>query len=501
MPNRIPLFIDGEFIASESSQFIPVTNPATQELLAELPYATEAEIEKAIASAKVAFKQWRDVPVSDRARLMMRYVALLKENHDALGGLVSQDTGKTFADAKGDVWRGIEVVELAANIPSAMMGETVENVASNIDTYSYTQPLGVCVGISPFNFPAMIPLWMYPLAIAAGNTFILKPSEQVPLTVMRLIELFVEAGAPRGVLQTVHGGKEQVDYLLNHPDTKAVSFVGSVPVGKYIYKTATENMKRTQCMAGAKNHMVIMPDADKDRILNGLVGASVGAAGQRCMAISVAVFVGDSKNWIDELKEQLSVVKPGAWDDPGVGYGPLISKTAKERVLALIAKGKEEGATCLLDGSDCTVEGLPDGNWVGPTLFTDVTTNMAIYREEIFGPVLCCITVDTLAEAIELVNASPYGNGTSIFTASGAAARKYQREIEVGQVGINIPIPVPLPFFSFTGWKGSFMGDLHAYGKQAVRFYTETKTVTSRWNYDEETFQQSDQPNLTINLK
>ncbi|WP_419535240.1 CoA-acylating methylmalonate-semialdehyde dehydrogenase [Endozoicomonas sp.] len=501
MPKRIPLFIDGDFIASETSQFIPVTNPATQELLAELPYATEAEMEKAVESAKAAFKQWRDVPVSERARLMMRYVALLKENHDALGELVSQDTGKTFADAKGDVWRGIEVVEQAANIPSAMMGETVENVANNIDTYSYTQPLGVCVGISPFNFPAMIPLWMYPLAIAAGNTFILKPSEQVPLTVMRLIELFVEAGAPKGVLQAVHGGKEQVDYLLNHPETKAVSFVGSVPVGKYIYKTATENMKRAQCMAGAKNHMVIMPDADKDRVLNGLVGASVGAAGQRCMAISVAVFVGDSKNWINELKDQLSVVKPGAWDDPTAGYGPIISKAAKERVLGLIAKGKEEGATCLLDGSDCTVEGLPDGNWVGPTLFTDVTTNMAIYQEEIFGPVLCCITVDTLAEAIELINASPYGNGTSIFTGSGAAARKYQREIEVGQVGINIPIPVPLPFFSFTGWKGSFMGDLHAYGKQAVRFYTETKTVTSRWNYDEEAFQQSDQPNLTINLK
>ncbi|WP_419835792.1 CoA-acylating methylmalonate-semialdehyde dehydrogenase [Endozoicomonas atrinae] len=501
MPKRIPLFIDGDFIASETSQFIPVTNPATQELLAELPYATEAEMEKAVESAKAAFKQWRDVPVSERARLMMRYVALLKENHDALGELVSQDTGKTFADAKGDVWRGIEVVEQAANIPSAIMGETVENVANNIDTYSYTQPLGVCVGISPFNFPAMIPLWMYPLAIAAGNTFILKPSEQVPLTVMRLIELFVEAGAPKGVLQAVHGGKEQVDYLLNHPDTKAVSFVGSVPVGKYIYKTATENMKRAQCMAGAKNHMVIMPDADKDRVLNGLVGASVGAAGQRCMAISVAVFVGDSKNWINELKDQLSAVKPGAWDDPTAGYGPIISKAAKERVLGLIAKGKEEGATCLLDGSDCTVEGLPDGNWVGPTLFTDVTTDMAIYQEEIFGPVLCCITVDTLAEAIELINASPYGNGTSIFTGSGAAARKYQREIEVGQVGINIPIPVPLPFFSFTGWKGSFMGDLHAYGKQAVRFYTETKTVTSRWNYDEEAFQQSDQPNLTINLK
>ncbi|MFK0573558.1 CoA-acylating methylmalonate-semialdehyde dehydrogenase [Endozoicomonas sp.] len=501
MPNRIPLFIDGDFIASESSQCIPVTNPATQELLAELPFATETEMEKAVESAKSAFKKWRDVPVSDRARLMMRYVALLKENHDALGELVSQDTGKTFADAKGDVWRGIEVVEQAANIPSAMMGETVENVANNIDTYSYTQPLGVCVGISPFNFPAMIPLWMYPLAIAAGNTYILKPSEQVPLTVMRLVELFVEAGAPKGVLQIVHGGKEQVDYLLNHPDTKAVSFVGSVPVGKYIYKTATDNMKRAQCMAGAKNHMVIMPDADKDRVLNSLVGASVGAAGQRCMGISVAVFVGDSKNWINELKDQLAVVKPGAWDDPKAGYGPIISTAAKERVLGLIAKGKEEGATCLLDGSDCTVAELPDGNWVGPTLFTDVTTDMTIYQEEIFGPVLCCITVATLAEAIELINASPYGNGTSIFTGSGAAARKYQREIEVGQVGINIPIPVPLPFFSFTGWKGSFMGDQHPYGKQAVRFFTETKTITSRWNYDEEAFKQSDQPNLTINLK
>lgn len=501
MTNRIPLFIDGNFIPSASSQFIPVTNPANGQLLAELPFATEAEMEQAIASAKSAFKQWRDVPVSDRARLMMRYVTLLKEHHEALAELVSQDTGKILADAKGDVWRGIEVVEQAANIPSAMMGETVENVASHIDTYSYTQPLGVCVGISPFNFPAMIPLWMYPLAIAAGNTFILKPSEQVPLTVMRLTELFVKAGAPQGVLQVVHGGKEQVDYLLKHPNTRAVSFVGSVPVGQYIYQTATKHMKRAQCMAGAKNHMVIMPDAHKERVLNDLVGASMGAAGQRCMAISVAVFVGNSKHWIDELKEQLAVVKPGAWDDPKAGYGPVISAAAKERIINLIARGKEEGATCLLDGSHCTVAGLPDGHWVGPTLFTDVTPDMAVYQEEIFGPVLCCIAVDTLAEAIELVNASPYGNGTSIFTASGAAARKYQREIEVGQVGINIPIPVPLPFFSFTGWKGSFMGDLHAYGKQAVRFFTETKTITARWHDDEQTVQQRDQPNLTITLK
>ncbi|WP_067514365.1 CoA-acylating methylmalonate-semialdehyde dehydrogenase [Endozoicomonas ascidiicola] len=500
MTQKIPLFINGEFVTSESSQSIPVINPATQEQLAELPFASEREITVAVEGAKAAFKTWRKVPVSERARLMMRYCALLKEHHDELGELISKDMGKTFADAKGDVWRGIEVVEQAANIPSSMMGETVENVASNIDTYSYHQPLGVCVGIAPFNFPAMIPLWMFPLSIAAGNTFILKPSEQVPLTVMRMVELFEEAGAPKGVLQIVHGGKEQVDFLLKHSDTKAVSFVGSVPVGEYIYKTATENMKRAQCMAGAKNHMVIMPDADKGRVLNGLVGAAVGAAGQRCMAISVAVFVGDSKEWIHELKDQFSLVRPGAWDDPEAGYGPVISVPAKERILGLIAKGKEE-ATCLLDGSDCTVEGLPDGNWIGPTLFTDVTTDMTIYQEEIFGPVLCCITVDTLADALEVVNNSPYGNGTSIYTSSGAAARKYQYEVEVGQVGVNVPIPVPLPFFSFTGWKGSFMGDLHAYGKQAVRFYTETKTITSRWNYDEEAVLLDGQPNLTINLK
>ncbi|MGY0219714.1 CoA-acylating methylmalonate-semialdehyde dehydrogenase [Endozoicomonadaceae bacterium StTr2] len=500
MVQQVPLFLDGEFVTSESSQKMPVTNPASQELLAEVPYATEAEVEKAIASAKEAFKTWRNVATPERARLMMRYAVLLKEHHDELGELLAKDTGKTFEDAKGDVWRGIEVVEQAANIPALMMGETVENVAGGIDTYSYIQPLGVCVGITPFNFPAMIPLWMYPMAIACGNTFIIKPSEQDPLTPVRLIELFVQAGAPKGVLQMIHGGKEQVDMLLNHPETKAVSFVGSVPVGEYIYKTSTANMKRAQCFAGAKNHSVIMPDADPTKVVNNLVGASVGAAGQRCMAISVAVFVGDSKNIIPELKESMSKVRPGAWDDAEAGYGPLISKAARERVIGFIQKGKEEGATCLLDGSDCTVPGLPDGNWVGPTLFTDVTPEMSIYQEEIFGPVLCCICVDTLEEAIELVNSSPYGNGTSIFTESGGAARKYQHEVEVGQVGINIPIPVPLPFFSFTGWKGSFMGDLHAYGKQAVRFYSETKTITARWNYSEPC-DTSKQPNLTIHLK
>ena len=430
-----------------------------------------------------------------------RYQHLLKENHDELAELLAQETGKTFEDAKGDVWRGIEVVEHACNIASLSMGETVENVARKIDCYSVTQPLGVCVGITPFNFPAMIPLWMFPMAIACGNSFVLKPSEQDPMTPNILAELFLRAGAPKNLLQVVHGGKEQVDTLLTHPEIKAVSFVGSVPVGQHVYRTATDHLKRAQCFAGAKNHMVVMPDARKDQVISNLVGASCGAAGQRCMAISVAVFVGESKQWIDELKDELAKIRPGAWDDGNAAYGPQISPKARDRVLTLIKQGKEEGASCLLDGSDCTVDGLPDGNWVGPTLFSDVTPDMALYKEEIFGPVLCCMTVDTLEEALELVNNSPYGNGTSIFTASGAAARKYQHEVEVGQVGINVPIPVPLPFFSFTGWKGSFYGDQHAYGKQAVRFYTETKTVTSRWFDDDIPDGAHGGPNMTINLK
>lgn len=493
----VPLFINGEFSQSHCSAFIDVTNPADNSVIAQAPCATPTEMDMAIASAKEAFETWKDVPISERARLMMRYQQLLKEHHDEIAEILSSETGKTFADAKGDVWRGIEVVEQAMNIPSMMMGETAENVARGIDTYSYTQPLGVCAGITPFNFPAMIPLWMFPMAIAAGNTFVLKPSEQDPLTPTRLAELFVEAGAPKGVLNVVHGGKEQVDHLLNHDDIKAVSFVGSVPVGQYIYKTATDNMKRAQCFAGAKNHSVIMPDANKAQVLNNLVGASVGAAGQRCMAISVAVFVGEAQEWIDELAGLLKDVKPGLWNDESAGYGPLISPQARQRVLSLIEQGKKEGADCLVDGSDFTLPGYEQGNWVGPTMFSNVTESMAIYQQEIFGPVLCCMCVDTLEEAIALVNRNPYGNGTSIFTASGAAARKYQHEIEVGQVGINVPIPVPLPFFSFTGWKNSFYGDLHAYGKQAVRFYTETKTITARWFEDDI----PSGPNMTINLR
>ena len=501
MSTRLPQLINGEFQQSRTDTWIPVTNPATQEVLCEVPAATAEEMESAIQSAREAFLEWRETPVSERARVMLRYQHLLKEHHDEIAEVLAKETGKVFADAKGDVWRGIEVVEHAANIASLMMGETVENVARGIDGHAWTQPLGVCAGITPFNFPAMIPLWMFPMAIACGNSFVLKPSEQDPMTPNILAELFLRAGAPKNLLQVVHGGKAQVDTLLTHPEIKAVSFVGSVPVGQHVYRTATDHLKRAQCFAGAKNHMVVMPDARKDQVISNLVGASCGAAGQRCMAISVAVFVGESKQWIDELKDELAKIRPGAWDDENAAYGPQISPKARDRVLTLIKQGKEEGASCLLDGSDCTVDGLPDGNWVGPTLFSDVTPEMALYKEEIFGPVLCCMTVDTLEEALELVNNSPYGNGTSIFTASGAAARKYQHEVEVGQVGINVPIPVPLPFFSFTGWKGSFYGDQHAYGKQAVRFYTETKTVTSRWFDDDIPDGAHGGPNMTINLK
>ncbi|MCS6237734.1 CoA-acylating methylmalonate-semialdehyde dehydrogenase [Shewanella baltica] len=499
MTTQVKHYIDGEFTQGTGTSQIIVTNPANNSPIAVINAATSEEVHAAIASAKAAFKTWKEVPVSERARVMLRYQHLLKEHHDELATILAHETGKTFEDAKGDVWRGIEVAEHACNVASLLMGETVENVARSIDTYSYTQPLGVCAGITPFNFPAMIPLWMFPLAIACGNTFILKPSEQDPMTPQRLVELFVEAGAPKGVLQLVHGDKTAVDILLADPAIKAISFVGSVAVGQYIYKTGTDNLKRVQAFAGAKNHCVIMPDANKQQVINNLVGASVGAAGQRCMAISVAVFVGAAKEWIPELKEALAKVRPGLWDDKEAGYGPVISPAAKARVLKLIKQGIDEGAECLLDGSDFTVEGYESGNWIGPTMFNKVSTEMSIYKEEIFGPVLCCMESGSLEAAIELVNASPYGNGTSIFTASGAAARKYQHEIEVGQVGINVPIPVPLPFFSFTGWKGSFYGDQHAYGKQAVRFYTETKTITSRWF--ESDIAVASTPNMSINLR
>jgi len=495
---KIPLFLNGEFVDSKTQQWGDVVNPASQEVLAKVPYATPTEMEQAVTSAIEAQKTWREVAVPERARLMLRYQDLLKKHQDELASILSKENGKTFADAQGDVWRGIEVVEHACNVASLLMGETVENVARGIDTYSYQQPLGVCAGITPFNFPAMIPLWMYPLAIACGNAFILKPSEQDPMTPTRLTELFVEAGAPKGVLQVLHGGKEQVDFLLTHPEVKALSFVGSVPVAQHVYRTGTQHLKRVQAFAGAKNHMIVMPDADKQQVINNLAGASCGAAGQRCMAISVAVLVGDSQNWVPEIQAAMKTLKVGNWDDKEAMLGPIVSKKAKDRVVALIDAGQKEGAKLLLDGRNVKVPGFDGGNFVGPTLFDNVTSEMQIYREEIFGPVLLLLRAKDINEAIAFINKNPFGNGTSIFTSSGAAARKFQHEIEVGQVGINIPIPVPLPFFSFTGWKGSFYGDQHAYGKQAVKFYTRTKTITSRW-FDESHVNTG--VNTTIRLK
>ncbi|WP_404835058.1 CoA-acylating methylmalonate-semialdehyde dehydrogenase [Aeromonas media] len=493
----LPLYIGGEAYPSASEQWIEVTNPADQSLLARVPRATPAEVELAVRRAHDAYLMWREVPAPERARVMFNYQHLLKAHHDELATLLAQETGKNLADARGDVWRGIEVVEQACGVASQTLGETMGNVARRVDGHSWVQPLGVCVGITPFNFPAMIPLWMFPLAVACGNGFVLKPSEQDPLTPMRLAELFTEAGAPAGILSVVHGGAEQVDALLAHPDVKAVSFVGSARVGAHVYRTATDHLKHAQCFVGAKNHMVIMPDANKAQVLSNLVGAGVGAAGQRCMAISVAVFVGSARDWIPDLAAEFAKVKPGVWHDPEAAYGPLISPEAKVRVEGLIEAGMAEGAQCLLDGRFCDVPGYPVGNWVGPTLFRGVTPEMRIYKEEIFGPVLACLEVESLDEALALINDNPYGNGTSIFTGCGAAARKFRHEVAVGQVGINVPIPVPLPFFSFTGWRGSFYGDLHAYGKQAVRFYTETKTVTERW-FDEDI---PTGPNMTIHLR
>ena len=494
--NKLQHFIDGKLFDSVA-EGIPVTNPATQQVLCEVPLATTDEVDRAVRGAKRAYQSWREVPAPERARLLFAYQQELKENQDAIAHSLCLETGKTFEDARGDLWRGIEVVEHACSVVTLGMGETVDNIARGIDTYSLVQPIGVCAGITPFNFPAMVPLWMFPLAIACGNAFVLKPSEQDPMTPNLLMELLKDAGAPDGLVQVVHGGKAQVDALLEHPDVRAVSFVGSAPVARRVYRKAAENLKRVQALAGAKNHLVVLPDADKGQAIASLVGAVCGAAGQRCMAVSAAVLVGDAADWLPDIRDAMAAVRPGAWDDEGAAYGPQITPSARHRILNLIAKGKAEGARCLLDGSDCRVEGFPNGNWVGPTLFSDVTPEMSIYAEEIFGPVLVTSTVPTLDDAIGLVNDNPFGNGVAIFTSSGGAARRFQHRVEVGQVGINIPIPVPLPFFSFTGWKDSFLGDLHAYGKQAVRFYTETKTVTARWFDDEAT----DAPNMTIRLR
>ncbi|GAB3375435.1 CoA-acylating methylmalonate-semialdehyde dehydrogenase [Azotobacter armeniacus] len=495
---HVRLLIDGRFLESTSGQWRDVVNPATQQLLAHVPFATEAELNAAVASARAAFKTWRRTPISARARIFLKYQQLIREHLEELAAILTAEQGKTLADAEGDVLRGLEVVEHAAGIGNLQLGELANNVAVGVDTYTLLQPLGVCAGITPFNFPAMIPLWMFPMAIACGNTFVLKPSEQDPMVAMRLAELALEAGVPPGVLNVVHGGAEVVDRLCGHPDIKAVSFVGSTRVGTQVYRRASQAGKRVQCMMGAKNHAIVLPDAHHEQTLASLTGAAFGAAGQRCMAVSVAILVGEAHQWLPELVAKAAGLRVNAGVEPGTDLGPLISRPALERVCGLIERGVREGALLELDGRHPRVPGYPQGNFVGPTVFSGVTAEMTIYREEIFGPVLCVMQAEDLDEAIAIVNANPHGNGTALFTRSGAAARHFQEEIDVGQVGINVPIPVPVPIFSFTGSRASKLGDLGPYGKQIVQFYTQTKTVTQRW-FDEG--EVGGPVNTTISLK
>lgn len=495
---QVKLLINGEWVDSKTNEWLDVVNPASQAVLARVPMATKEEVKAAIDSAERAFHSWKKTPLGARMRIMLNLQALIRENSKRIAAVLSAEQGKTLADAEGDIFRGLEVVEHACSIGTLQMGEFAENVANGVDTYTLRQPIGVCAGITPFNFPAMIPLWMFPMAIVTGNTFVLKPSEQDPLSTMMLVELGLEAGIPAGVLNVVHGGKEVVDALCTSPDIKAISFVGSTHVGTHVYNLGSQHGKRVQSMMGAKNHAVVLPDANREHTLNALVGAGFGAAGQRCMATSVVVLVGEARNWLPDIKELALKLKVNAGTEPGTDIGPVISKRAKQRILDLIESGVRQGAKLELDGRDIKVPGFEDGNFIGPTLFSGVTTEMDIYTQEIFGPVLVVLEAETLDDAIALVNANPFGNGVGLFTQSGAAARKFQSEIDVGQVGINIPIPVPVPAFSFTGSRGSKLGDLGPYGKQVVQFYTQTKTITSRW-FDDKTV--NDGVNTTITLK
>jgi malonate-semialdehyde dehydrogenase (acetylating)/methylmalonate-semialdehyde dehydrogenase len=494
----VKLLINGRLIESKTKVWKDIVNPATQEVLARVPFATADEINLAISTAADAFKTWKNTPIGARARIMLKLQELIRRDMKKLAACLTAEQGKTLPDAEGDVFRGLEVVEHACSIGTLSLGEIAENVANGIDTYFIRQPIGVCAGITPFNFPAMIPLWMFPMAIVTGNTFVLKPSEQDPMTTMLLAELAMEAGVPAGVLNVIHGGKEAVDALCTHPTIQAVSFVGSCHVGEHVYKLASNHGKRAQCMMGAKNHAVVMPDANKDHSLNALVGAGFGAAGQRCMATSVVVMVGEANKWIPDIVAKAKTLKVNAGIVAGTDVGPVISKTARSRIEGFIAQGVAEGAKLELDGRNPVIAGYEKGNFIAPTIFSDVKPGMRIYDEEIFGPVLVIVNVDTLDDAIALVNANPYGNGTGIFTQSGATARKFQNEIDVGQVGINVPVPVPVPYFSFTGSRGSKLGDLGPYGKQVIQFYTQTKTVTERW-FDDSSVNTG--VNTTISLK
>jgi malonate-semialdehyde dehydrogenase (acetylating)/methylmalonate-semialdehyde dehydrogenase len=476
----ISFYVNGKFTNAEGRPVMPVTNPATGANIAQVAYASAADVDRTVELAHAAYLKWRDVPVVDRVQPLYRYKTLLEKHANDVAAALTSENGKTIDDARAEVRRGIQMVEVACGMPSLMMGDSLNDVASGIDSHTIRQPIGVCAGITPFNFPAMVPMWMWPFAIACGNTFILKPSEKVPLTPTMAATLLHEAGFPPGVFNLLHGDKVAVDALLHHPLVRAVSFVGSTPVAKYIYQTAAAEGKRVQALGGAKNHLVVMPDADLPKTVDAIIGSAFGAAGERCLAGSVLVPVGDvAEPLLRLLVDKVNAMKIGDGSEKDTDMGPLVTKDHKARVEGYIEKGVAEGAKAVCDGRAAGRDRA--GFFVGPTIFDNVRTDMTIAREEIFGPVLSVIRVKTLEDAIAQVNSSRFGNATSIFTSSGKAAREYSSRVEVGMIGVNVGVAAPMAFFPFAGWKNSFFGDLHAHGGDAVMFYTEQKVLMTRW--------------------
>ncbi|KIA60780.1 CoA-acylating methylmalonate-semialdehyde dehydrogenase [Nocardia vulneris] len=483
MVRELTHFIGGQHVAGTSGKFGDVYDPNLGQVQARVPLASKDEVAAVVANAEAAQRVWAAFNPQKRARVLMKFLTLVQDDMDNLAALLSSEHGKTIADAKGDIQRGLEVIEFATGIPHLLKGEYTESAGTGIDVYSMRQPLGVVAGITPFNFPAMIPLWKAGPALATGNAFVLKPSERDPSVPLRLAELFLEAGLPAGVFNVVNGDKEAVDALLHDPRIKAVGFVGSTPIAQYIYETATANGKRAQCFGGAKNHAIVMPDADLDDVADQLIGAGYGSAGERCMAISVAVPVGQetADRLLAKLTERVHKLNIGRSDDPGADYGPLVGKDGVDRVNNYVQIGIDEGAELVVDGRGVTVPGAEDGYFVGATLFDNVTPEMRIYQEEIFGPVLSVVRAKDYEEGLRLANEHEYGNGVAIFTRDGDTARDFAARVQVGMVGINVPIPVPIAYYTFGGWKRSGFGDLNQHGPDSIRFYTKTKTVTQRW--------------------
>jgi malonate-semialdehyde dehydrogenase (acetylating)/methylmalonate-semialdehyde dehydrogenase len=482
----VPLWVFGREHPALGARYGPVTNPATGTVIRKVPFCNAADIDGAVKAAAAAAPGWGDTPPLRRARVLQKFLHLLQANQKELARMVTEEHGKTLPDAMGSVQRGIEVVEFACGVPHLLKGEHSENVGSGVDCHTVRQPVGVCAGITPFNFPVMVPLWMFPVAIACGNTFILKPSEKVPSASVRMAELFKDAGLPDGVLNVVHGDKEAVDAILDHPGVHAVSFVGSTPIAQHIYETCARNHKRVQALGGAKNHAVVLPDADLEFAADALIGAAYGSAGERCMAISAVVAVGAAADpLVKLLKQKAEAIVVGPGDKEGVDMGPLVTAQHRDKVAGYIDEGVKEGAKLVVDGRGLKVRGAENGYFLGTTLFDQVTPGMKIYRDEIFGPVLVVLRARTLEDAIALVNRNPYANGTAIFTESGGAARRFENEIQVGMVGVNVPIPVPVAFYSFGGWKNSLFGDLHVHGTEGVKFYTRTKAITTRWPHQD----------------